>query len=205
MSKIGLVAVAGIIGVGKTTLAEELAGMLGGRLILEEYGQNPFLPGQLAGQYDAALPNELYFLLSRARQLHKENIKDEPVVVCDYIFQKNRLFAQLNLDDRQLAIYDEVERTIVGHVRAPDVVIYLYDTVASCLDRIRRRGRHFEKEITTDFLAELSGAYERLLDDWRLCPVLRVDCSRCDLRERENIKAIAEELASKKSVCRDCC
>jgi len=95
-----LIAIAGIIGVGKTTLATKLAQLLNARLILEEYDKNPFLPRQIAGDAQAALPSELFFLMSRARQLAPENIDVSELHICDYLFEKNRIFAEIFLNNR---------------------------------------------------------------------------------------------------------
>ena len=194
MPDFGLISVAGIVGVGKTTLAEGLADILPGRVILEEYDRNPFLAAEYAGQKEAALPSELFFLLSRARQLHKRAIADDETVICDYLFDKNRLYARMNLDDNQIDVYRAVEKDIEPHLAAPDMVIYLQDGIENCLDRIFRRGRAYEKTITGAWLRRLQAAYDELFQNWRRCPLLRIDCGRCDLRRRETGKHIARQV-----------
>ncbi|KPK74756.1 MAG: hypothetical protein AMJ79_13230 [Phycisphaerae bacterium SM23_30] len=194
MPDFGLIAVAGIVGVGKTTLAEGLADILPGRVILEEYERNPFLAAEFAGQKGAALPSELFFLLSRARQLHKRSLAEDETVICDYLFDKNRLYARMNLDDDQLDVYRAVEKDIEPHLAAPDMVIYLQDSIENCLDRIVRRGRAYERTITGAWLRRLQAAYEELLQNWRRCPLLRIDCGRRDLRQKETVRRIARQL-----------
>lgn len=194
MPGLGLIAVAGIIGVGKTTLARRLARTLGAHLVLEEYDRNPFLALQLGGDRQAALPSELCFLLSRARQLEKRTLAPFGTVVCDYVFDKNRLFARLNLDERELAIYDEVEGPVRDLVASPQAVVYLHDEIERCLDRIRQRGRTFEQSISAGYLRRLADHYEGLLAKYPPGMVLRLDCSKHDCRQTETAEHVAEVL-----------
>jgi len=194
MTKRGLIAIAGIVGVGKTTLAENLAAELTAELILEEYDQNPFLADQVLGKKEAALPSELFFLFSRVRQLRRDRIEKIPVVVCDYVFDKNRIFAQTNLDRREYAAYRRLEQSVESYITPPNVVLHLSGDIAMCLDRITRRGREFEKTFSADFLQRLHEAYEHLLSSWRQCPVLRLDVDRYDFRRREDVRQILSQL-----------
>ena len=170
MSRGWLIAVAGIVGVGKTTLAEGLGEVLGNRVIYEEYDKNPFLAAEFGGRKEAGLPSELFFLLSRARQLHRQAIGASETVVSDYVFDKNRVYAEMNLEAEELGIYLEVERRIESYLKEPDVVIYLYD------------------------------AYEALFAGWERCPVVRVDCGVEDVREEGTVRRIVEEIAKKLQV-----
>jgi deoxyguanosine kinase len=193
MKKTGLIAVAGIIGVGKTTLTLGLGDILPGRTILEEYDRNPFLAAEFDGRQDAALPSELFFLLSRARQLHQQTLADDQTVICDYIFDKNRIYAGMNLNNDQFNIYRQVEKSIEPHLAAPDWVIYLQDTIENCLERIARRGREYEKIITDNWLSELHAAYQQLFQNWNRCPLLRIDCAQFDIRDRQTVQDIARQ------------
>lgn len=190
MSNLGLIAVSGIIGVGKTTLAGHLSRILNAPLICEEYGRNPFLPRQLAGDRKAALASEVFFLMSRASQLARDTIHARPTVVCDYIFNKNRIFARMNLNEYQMSIYDELERQVEALIARPDLVVHLYDTTENCLQRIHRRDRDFERSITKPWLDRLQGAYEDLFRNWSSCPVLRIDCRDYDVRNESDARNI---------------
>ena len=192
--KSSLIAIAGLIGVGKTTLAQGLADRLKGHLVLEEYDQNPFLARQMAGNEKLSLPSELFFLFSRARQLNIDNIKPYPTVVCDYIFEKNRIFAELNLNESELPIYDQLEQTIAEHLATPDIVIYLTDTVENCISRIACRGRSYESSLTRENLTQFAQAYDTLFESWTKSPVVKIYCGNCDLRQQETIDQIADEL-----------
>jgi|GEM_PF-914833 len=197
MPRLGLIAVAGIIGVGKTTLARQLAHTFDARLVLEEYDRNPFLPAQLAGDPHAALPSELSFLLSRARQLEKRTLAHCNTVVCDYLFDKNRLFARLNLTERQLAIYDEVEQPVRALIAPPRAVVYLHDDVERCLDRIHRRGRTFEQSISLDYLRTLASEYDALIAACPPAAVFRIDCRQHDCRRAETVEHVANLLRTR--------
>ena len=179
---------------GKTTLAENLASELKAELIREEYDQNPFLADQVMGKTEASLPCELFFLFSRTRQLHRDRIKAHPVVVCDYVFHKNRIFAQMNLDRLEYAAYRRLEQAVEPYITPPNVVFYLYDDIEMCLDRIARRGRVFEKTISADRLQRLHEAYEMLFCDWQQCPVIRIDVGHYDSRRRPDVRQILSQL-----------
>ncbi len=194
MSNLGLIAVSGIIGVGKTTLAGQLSRILNAPLICEEYGQNPFLPRQLAGDQEAALASELFFLMSRAKQLASAAIHASPTVVCDYIFNKNRIFAQINLNEYQMGIYTELERQVESQIARPDLVVYLHDSTENCLERIRRRGRDYERSITKSWLDRLNRAYEELFRDWFSCPILKINCLDYDVRNESDVRNLLPQM-----------
>ena len=196
MDKGGLIAVAGIVGVGKTTLAEGLGEALGGRVIYEEYDKNPFLAEEFGGRKEAGLPSELFFLLSRARQLHRQAIREGETVVSDYVFEKNRIYAEMNLEAEEYEIYREVERRIERYLKGPDVVVYLYDTVERCMERINRRGREFEKSITAGWLSRLHEKYEELMTNWEQSVLLRIDCAEFDIRQDGTVHDIIRQLHS---------
>lgn len=194
MPQFNLIAIAGIIGVGKTTLARQLSNIFSRRLICEEYDTNPFLARQLAGDRDAALASELFFLLSRARQLDRPSSAAQSPAVADYVFHKNRIFAELSLDQRQMGIFDEIEAIVAAGIAAPDIVIFLRDSVDNCHQRIIKRARPFEATITAPWLDHLARKYDQLFNTWDLCPVLTVDCREYDLRKRRDARWIAEQL-----------
>lgn len=194
MTKRRFISIAGIVGVGKTTLAENLASELTAELILEEYDQNPFLADQVEGKSEAALPNELFFLFSRVRQLRRDHTDKFPVVVCDYVFQKNRLFAQMNLNAQEYDTYRRLEHSVKPYIALPDVVIYLIGDIEICLDRIVQRGRPFERAFSVEFLQQLHEVYERLFGDWRPCPVVRIDADQYDFRRQQDVQQILSRL-----------
>lgn len=186
----GLISIAGIIGVGKTALAENLAAEMGAALIREEYDQNPFLADQVSGKSEAALPSELFFLFSRVRQLRRDRMELHPLVVSDYVFHKNQIFARMNLGARDYDTYCRLERTVEPYIAPSNVVIYLQGDVEMCLDRIARRGREFETAFTAETLRRLHDAYEQLFSTWQHCPVVRLDAGCYDFRRRADVEKI---------------
>jgi len=169
-----LVSVAGIIGVGKTTLANKLAGMLGTSVLREPYDTNPYMPEVYAGRKEFALDSQLYFLVNRADQLARDALAAGRIFVTDYVFEKELIYAQRLLNGQQLKLYESIYRAFVDRVASPVLVIYLMDSPEECLTRIHRRNRSYEQDIRADFLARLHGDYEQLFADWRTCPVVRV-------------------------------
>lgn len=193
MSRPTLIAIAGIVGVGKTTLAHNLAQHLNAQLILEEYDKNPFLPGQYAHQPDAALASQLFFLLSRIKQLTCQNLQPDQTCICDYIFYKDRIFAQLNLTPPQFELYCHLADKLQTDLIPPSLVIYLTDSVENCLRRIAQRGRDYEKDILPDWLEKLDHAYQTLLANWQSCPLIKINCAHHDLRQPDSANAIIQK------------
>ncbi len=192
MNRPFLLSIAGIIGVGKTTLAHRLARELNCPLIIERYEGNPFLARQLAGDKEASLPSELFFLMQRVSQLLNSSFEDNTsTYITDYIYEKSRIFASLSLDDQDMKIFDRIENASSAHIAKPDLVIYLHDTVENCLERIASRGRDFETNINKHWLQNLADRYEKLFASLK-AKVHRVDCSLVDTRCDEFITQIVD-------------
>lgn len=173
-----LISVAGIIGVGKTTLAKKLAEVLPGEVLFEPYNTNPFLPEVYAGKHELALDSQLYFLVNRTRQLDPDALPRDKVFLTDYVFDKEMIYARRLLNPVQLALYEAIYGPFARRVATPILVVYLQDTPAQCLERIHARNRPYEQGITLDFLEALNGDYRRLFDGWKACPVLRMPATR---------------------------
>jgi 2-amino-4-hydroxy-6-hydroxymethyldihydropteridine diphosphokinase len=173
-----LISVAGIIGVGKTTLAKKLGEVLGGPVLFEPYDTNPFLREVYAGKCELALDSQLYFLVHRAEQLGKEVLPPGRIAVTDYVFDKEMIYARRLLNPTQFELYESIYRPFAQRVTTPALVIYLQDSPANCLQRIRRRSRPYEQGVSIEFLAALDGDYRRMFANWKACPVIRVPASR---------------------------
>ncbi len=175
----------GVIGVGKTTLARLLAERLGARIVLEEVEENPFLEPFYRDRRHYAFSCQIFFLLSRFRQQRGLSQPDlfESRIVCDYLFRKDRIFATLNLDEDELALYDQIIPLLERDLPKPDRVVYLQASLDTLLRRIERRGRPFEKEMDPEYLRELGDAYNRFFFHYEEAPLLVINTDAIDFVE----------------------
>lgn len=176
------IAVEGAIGVGKTALAERLAARLEARVVLEEVESNPFLDRFYADMRGYAFQTQVFFLLSRHRQqqeLRQPELFDETIVT-DYVFERDRVFASLNLTEHELALYDRIYRLLARDVARPDLVVYLQARTDVLIARIRRRGRPFEAGIDPAYLDSLSDSYNQFFMRYEAAPVLIVNTEKLD-------------------------
>ncbi|WP_038049360.1 deoxynucleoside kinase [Thermus caliditerrae] len=156
------VAIEGPIGVGKTTLARLLAERLGAEPLLEVVEENPFLPLFYQDRRRYAFKTQVFFLLSRYRQLAP--LRERPLfggVVADYLFDKDAIFASLNLEGPEWDLYLDLYRELSLKLPPPDLTVYLKAPIPVLLERIRKRGRPFEEGMDPGYLETLSQAYER--------------------------------------------
>ncbi len=174
--------VEGPIGVGKTSLARRLAEAFGSELLLEETEQNPFLERFYQSGRAAALPTQLFFLFQRARLL--ESLRQDDLFrtsrVADFLLEKDRLFAELNLDREELALYEQIYERLEIDAPAPDLVVYLQAPVEVLLERIARRGLDYERLIEPRYLERLAEAYARFFHDYADAPLLIVNAAGID-------------------------
>jgi 2-amino-4-hydroxy-6-hydroxymethyldihydropteridine diphosphokinase len=189
-----LISVAGVIGVGKTTLAKALARMLDCQMLAEAYDTNPFLAEVYAGRKNFALDSQLYFLDTRVEQLSKDSLKAGRAAVTDYVFDKEMIYAKRTLDSAQLAQYKERNSYLADTVAKPVLVIYLKDSVQKCLERIRRRNRPYEQQIELETLKNLSDDYEKLFADWPRSPVIRLAANEFNCLDNADVKNLANEV-----------
>ena len=176
------IVVEGPIGVGKTSLARKLAESFGADLMLEAVYENPFLERFYRDGQSAALPAQMFFLFARARQIEDLRQKDlfASVRVSDYLFAKDRLFAELNLAPAELDLYMKVMETLDVDAPTPDLVIYLQSSVDALLQRIARRDVAFERTIDRNYLERVADAYARFFHEYNDGPLLIVNATQID-------------------------
>ncbi|MHC4461497.1 MAG: 2-amino-4-hydroxy-6-hydroxymethyldihydropteridine diphosphokinase [Planctomycetota bacterium] len=191
-----LVSVAGIIGVGKTTLAEKLSKSFGCKALFEAYDTNPFMPDVYAGKKELALDSQIYFLTSRIEQLNHDSLAKGQIAISDYIFDKELIYAKRLLNAHQLTLYEKFYPPARAEIAAPVLVIYLQDSVQRCLERIHRRNRPYEQKIEPQFLETLNSDYEQLFGHWKTCPVIRKQMSRLDCTRDADIEDLANQIRS---------
>jgi deoxyguanosine kinase len=182
---VNYIAVDGPIGVGKTTLVELLAERFDGVKILEDV-TNPFLPAFYEDQPGAAFQTELYFLLSRYKQQQDVTQRDlfDRLLLADYTFPKNRIFAYLNLSDDELMLFDKLYTLLEPNLPVPDLLIYLVADLDTCMARIKKRQRNFERNMSTEYMTELIDAYNHYYHYYNRSPVLVVDTRSLNFAER---------------------
>lgn len=182
------IVVEGPIGVGKTSLAKRLATTLKCELLLEQAEENPFLENFYRNRRQAALPTQLFFLLQRARQMEQFRHSDlfANVKVADYLLEKDRLFAELNLNANELELYNQVAKTLDLDPPKPDLVIYLQAPAPVLMKRVAARGLSSEQLIDEAYLAALGEAYARYFYDFDHSPLLIVNAESIDPIHRES-------------------
>jgi deoxyguanosine kinase len=168
-----LVSIAGVIGVGKTTLAKKLAERLDCQMIFEPYDTNPFMPDVYAGKKELALDSQLYFLTARIEQLNKNTLENGKIYISDYIFNKELIYSRQTLNSEQLTLYNKIYQSSNSKVVSPVLVIYLLDSPQDCLKRIHKRNRPYEQKIERQFIENLDAEYRQLFNNWKGCPVIR--------------------------------
>jgi deoxyguanosine kinase len=189
-----LVSIAGVIGVGKTTLTKILSNLLGCKPLLEPYDTNPFMPDVYAGKKELALDSQLFFLTSRIVQLNHNTLAQGQIAISDYIFDKELIYARRLLNAQQLDLYQKIHQPFGAKVTEPVLVIYLQDLAKKCLERIHKRNRPYEQKIKLQFLEALSSDYEQLFADWKLSPVIRISMSKFDYTKDGDINHLANQI-----------
>ena len=182
------IAIEGVIGAGKTSLAKRLGERLTAKVVLEKFEENPFLKNFYDDQERYAFQTQIFFLLSRYKQqqeLHQADLFHR-FLLTDYIFEKDKIFAYLNLEDDELKLYENVLGSIEHNVPIPDLVVYLQCNVERLMANIRKRGREIERNLSEHYIRDLNEAYNYFFFRYKAAPLLIVNATQIDFVNNDN-------------------
>lgn len=191
------IAIEGVIGAGKTSLAQLLAQRRNARVVLEEFEDNPFLPKFYEDRERYAFQTQLTFLASRFKQQQQMMSKDlfHKLTISDYIFDKDRIFARLNLGEDELALYDTIYSIMAGIAPKPGLLIFIQCSVDRLVENIEKRGRSYEKHIDADYLSALSEAYNHFFYNYSQSPLITINASEIDfVNNTEHLDYIEKQI-----------
>jgi deoxyadenosine/deoxycytidine kinase len=186
--EIKFIAIEGVIGAGKTSLAKKIVEKLEGRLILEQFETNPFLEKFYVDRKRYAFQTQMFFLINRFKQqqeLSQEDLFSE-YIICDYIFEKDRIFAYLNLSKDELNLYESIYPLLARTLRKPDLVVFLQSSVDRIMYNIKSRNRKVERALTRSYIEELNEAYNHFFFRYNTTPLLIVNSSEIDFVNNED-------------------
>lgn len=192
------IAIEGVIGAGKTSLAVQLEKTIGGNLILEEFEENPFLEEFYKDPEHYAFQTQIFFLLSRYRQQEKVTQYDlfHERIIADYMFNKDRIFATLNLNEKEMSLYNMVATVLEKRIVKPDLAIYLHASTDRLMQNIRKRGRKYERKIEREYIDSLNRLYEEYFWNYADSPLLIINTENLDFVNNENhLKQILLEIS----------
>jgi deoxyguanosine kinase len=182
------IAIEGVIGAGKTSLAKRIGERLSAKFIFEQFDNNPFLEKFYVDRKRFAFQTQMFFLINRFKQqqeLHQEDLFSEHLV-CDYIFEKDRIFAYMNLSKDELNLYESIYPLLARALRKPDLVIFLQSSTDRLVYNIKKRNRKIERALTRSYLEELSEAYNHYFFRYNSTPLLIVNSSDIDFVNSDN-------------------
>jgi len=187
-SEIKYIAIEGVIGAGKTSLAKKIKERLNAEIILEQFEANPFLENFYSDRKRYAFQTQMFFLINRYKQqqeLNQENLFTE-YIICDYTFEKDRIFAYLNLSGEELKLYENIFPLLARNLRKPDIVVYLQSGIDRLMHNIKKRSRRIERNLTRSYIEELSEAYNHFFFRYNSTPLLIVNSTELDFVNSED-------------------
>ena len=179
---INYIAIEGVIGAGKTSIASLISERLKARLILENFEDNPYLEKFYEKPSEYAFRTQIFFLIERytqLQQLHQKELFDS-YIISDYIFEKDKIFAYMNLNDDELKLYEQIVQTLDRNIVSPDLVIYLQSSVPRLMKNIKLRNREIEKNMSEQYIENLNDAYNYFFSRYKNSRVMVVNCEEAD-------------------------
>ena len=201
MRELKFIAIEGVIGAGKTSLAKILADKFHAGLVLEEFEDNPFLAKFYSNPSHYAFHTQIYFLISRYRQQRKIAQMDlfSSRAISDYLFTKDRIFAEVNLSEDEFFLYDKIYSMLDREIPRPDLVVYLQATADFLYKRIKQRNRAFEREMEYEYIERLSDVYNSYFFHYNSSPLLIVNISGFDfVGNSKDVDLICDEIRNLK-------
>jgi deoxyadenosine/deoxycytidine kinase len=189
--------VEGVIGAGKTSLSRMVSERLNARLVLEQFEENPFLERFYEDPEHYSFQTQIFFLLSRYRQQQDLFQADlfHNTLVTDYIFDKDKIFAYLNLQDDELRLYETLVSSIEKNIPTPDLVVYLQSSVERLISNIRARGRKYEENMSEEYIKDLNEAYNYFFFRYKNAPLLIVNSTEIDfVNNKEDFEELYKEI-----------
>lgn len=187
MAELRYIAIEGVIGAGKSSLANRISEKLSSNLITEQFEENPFLEKFYNDRKRYAFQTQMFFLINRYKQQQQLNQQElfSKYIVSDYIFEKDKIFAYLNLSGEELKLYENIFPLLEREIPKPDLVIFLQAGIDRLMTNIKSRGRDFEKNLTRAYLSELSEAYNNFFFKYNTTPLLIVNTTDIDFVNRD--------------------
>ena len=197
MTESNYVVIEGVIGVGKTSLVKLLAERMNARMVLEEVEENPFLEDFYRDPVHYAFQVQLFFLLSRYRQQMEFPQQDmfQQKTLSDYLFDKDKIFAYINLNEKELSLYERLWSLLHRDIPKPDLVIYLQANTQTLMHRIRERNRPYERNISAEYIQRLNEAYSYFFFHYTDCPLLVVNTVKIDfVHNPDDLEDLLEQI-----------
>ena len=188
MKHLYYIAIEGVIGVGKTSFAKILSERMSARLVLEKFEENPFLEDFYIDPERYSFQTQLYFLLSRYRQQMELKQVDlfSNLLVSDYMFDKDKLFAHLNLNEKEFVLYNLIAQLLEKEVAQPDLVVFLQASTDRLMANIKKRGRSYEREMSREYIESLNQIYNEYFFRYKDSPLLIINTNDIDFVNNED-------------------
>ncbi|MCK4716076.1 MAG: deoxynucleoside kinase [Candidatus Marinimicrobia bacterium] len=188
MKHLYYIAIEGAIGVGKTSFAKILSERMSARLVTEKFEENPFLEDFYVDPERYSFQTQLYFLLSRYRQQLELKQVDlfHSLLISDYMFDKDKLFAHLNLNEKELVLYNLIARLLEKEIPKPDLIVFLQASTDRLMANIKKRGRSYEREISREYIESLNQIYNEYFFRYKTSPLLIINTNEIDFVHDED-------------------